>query len=351
MHDHESSGLPLNLIAQEALSVGDEQYSVGDRFECEPSTVAALVIDGKAKLFERQVRPPFEIIRACEQKLESINALGPVFLRETAIQHFEDSVTPGGLRRSTAGGKALHWKKGIGELERYMFQFLDLDLSSLNELSSHLEACWENQLGSSSMCCNHERYDSSKLLELGLVMPREQPTRPNWLAHGRMVEDAKPEYRYVDVGRDWAAFRHDLNALQDISRSIVAKALHEGRILAVVEKNGRSVLRAPWSWNKSTRRQRIPRGCYFLLSRDLPATWLPKAGQLRGFERELEVEKIKRELEKRYLATAPDHHLVRKQHVKREFVEKLGVSPTHFDSAWSAADIPSWSKGGRRPMP
>ena len=91
-------------------------------------------------------------------------------------------------------------------------------------------------------------------------------------------------YDYADQGQEWAAFFLELERIRDRMSQLCLKALTEGRVLAIKEMSLGGQIMLPGDWRAVTSVSRKGDPLRFVLTCDLPESWLYANLDPRGKE-------------------------------------------------------------------
>lgn len=340
---HEEKPRTLRLVATSDLRLERGFVSAGERFEAENPEAEGLFLDGRATLFGAQSCPPTSLVRALRIKMGDLSEFGPRCLNTKTISLIEDHILADGRKRSTTAGSVLKWIHGGKPMWNAVASAIEKQAPGFKDHIRQFEECWKARLNRSFETTSPTKLDHEGLRERGWAKSSRRPDKRAW-DDGWVQE----RHYYRDVGHDWFEFREELDQVIGALAQMLLDAFKDGRALMFQSEHGLWTLTPPWDWQEAEKLARVPSQAHYLLSRDLPSQWFPSRAQLRGPERERAVDEVRRDIEQRYLAQAPDHHLIRKESVIELLAEIYGYPDSIIRSAWKNAQIPAWKGKGSR---
>ena len=331
----------IGELSRHGRSIADNQV-----FEVSPDDAIELVFSSRAKLSDRQRKPPQGVLDRLVQCSLHLDCVGPVTLDEAVLAKFEEKALGSGVRRTIVEGQALEWLKGRAAARR-RFQELQTELVEpvFSSVLSSLQTCLKTKQESSQQFRFHKKISLEEEEAKGLVHATEITGR---VFAGSLYENSSLGAEvYYQLTPIWRRFHTDLKAFEDQLSQGFKECLETGRILSVEDTPSGATLLAPFLWEQAPPSYKTAKTLQYVMARDLPGRWYRAGRVLKGKERERFVTELARKLEQLYLTYSPRGLKLRKE----TFVEK--VLATHkckrslAHSAWRDAHIPHWKERGR----
>lgn len=286
--------------------------------------------------------PPMKLIEAAGLALENLDTIGTGYQGAAQLARFERDAFDGVRRKAIIGGREVAWIAGWKALGAAVLCRLPCAGHSLFDTLMFLKGLGAKLKRQAETRTLRRALDDGARIERGLILTERRVV-------AKFVDPDGSEYTYAQVGQDWAQALNDVAALHDRVSEMVLTCLQEGRVLAVEEANGSSVLLTSGQWRNVSTRGLQKRSLYFVLSHQLQGTSTRSLGPRGRNERRQEAEAI-RWLEESYAELAPSGRQPTKADTISELVRRFRISKTAAeDRVWTSAVIPLWKLGGRPP--
>ena len=284
--------------------------------------------------------PPIGLIKSANDAFKDIDSIGPQYLRTDLLARFEKAAFDGARLRAIVDNSPVTWLEDNKALKQAILHNLDCGGFSLGDALAHLRRFRKWADDSVSVTSRGHKLSDSALVKEGWVHIQTR-MRMNFL------DSRGTGYRYAIKNSEWAAFFIELRELDTKAAGLSLRCLSEGRVLAIKQTSlgGRLVNSTEWQMT-----QRLPRKddpVQYVLTGDLPDSWLYVNLGPRGKEERMKKKSALRWLNDLYQKVAPTGKKATKQDVFHQLSTRFQIKGGELQKEiWKEASIDGWRKGG-----
>ncbi|NIZ63239.1 hypothetical protein DL239_19930 [Sedimentitalea sp. CY04] len=284
--------------------------------------------------------PPLGLIKAIAASMEDLDPIGPQYLRVDLLTRFEKAAFDGHRLKSIVDNNPVTWLETTDALSQAILRHLPCGDFFLDNAWAHLQVFWDWMSKRTSVQTLGHKLGEDELAEKGWV----------YLRKNMRIEYLDPRgttYDYADLGREWAAFFLELERIRGRISQLCLRALAEGRVLAIKETSLGGQLMLPDDWRAVTSVPRKSDPLRFVLTCDLPESWLYANLGPRGKEERRKKTEALRWLNGLYQQVLPTGKKATKEDVFLQLLKRFEIRGTELQKEiWKEAQIDGWRKGG-----